>query len=56
MTDWTVDPKPVPPELEPEYRAEPYRDPFMVPVLEKLDAATRDDLLRLLGGYPVAPE
>lgn len=55
MNDWVPDTKPVPDGLEPDFRPEPYRDPFMVPVLEKLDKATRDDLIRLLGGYPIDP-
>lgn len=49
MPDWVPEPRPVDPALTTEFHAEP----FLVPVLEKLDAATRDDLLRLLGGWPV---
>lgn len=49
---WQVEPKPSPPELEPDYRAEPYRDPFLVPVLEKLDQASLETLNRLMGGWP----
>lgn len=55
MNDWSVDPKPSPPELEPTYRAEPYRDPFLTPILEKLDQADRDKLVALMGGWPIIP-
>lgn len=56
MNDWTVDPKPVPEDLETTYDAAPYRDPFMTPILEKLSAADRDALLQLMGGWPITPE
>lgn len=52
---WTPEPRPVPQELEPTYRAQPYRDPLMTPVLEKLSQADRDALIALMGGYPIDP-
>lgn len=51
---WQVDPKPSPPELAEGY--EPNRDPFLVPVIEKLDQASLDVLSRILGGWPVGPD
>lgn len=50
---WVREKRPIPDGLEADFRPDPYRDPFMTPVLEKIDAATRDDLVRLMGGWPV---
>lgn len=57
MTDegWVVDPRPSPPELAEDYEAEPYRDPFLVPVLEKLDHASLKQLAALMGAWPIVP-
>lgn len=56
MTDgWVVDPRPAPPELAEDFTATPYRDPFMVPILEKLSAADRDTLAALMGAWPIVP-
>lgn len=55
---WVVDPRPAPLELAAGYEAHRYgtdRDPFLVPVLEKLNAADRDKLVALMGGWPIVP-
>lgn len=51
MTDWVVDPKPVPVELTEDFEAEPYRDPFADTIAQRLDAAMRERLeaFKLLG-------
>lgn len=54
-TDWDVTPRDVPAELETDYQAAPYRDPFMTPILERLSNADRDALSALMGGWPIVP-
>lgn len=53
---WVPDPRPVPEALTDTFTAKPYRDPFLVPVLEKLDQASLETLSRILGGWPVNPD
>lgn len=55
MTDpgWVGEARPVPGALTDTFTAKPYRDPFLVPVLEKLDQASLEKLSRILGGWPV---
>ena len=52
---WVVEPRPAPPELAENYQANPYRDPFMVTIQEKIGAAKREELMALFGGYPIDP-
>ncbi len=54
-TDWAPEPREIPEELTDTYQAAPYRDPFMVPILEKLNTADRDALVALMGGWPIIP-
>jgi hypothetical protein len=65
MTDdgWQVEPKPAPPELAEDFEAERFQgseplrnDPFLVPVLEKLDQASLETLSRILGGWPISSD
>jgi hypothetical protein len=58
MTDpgWVGEARPVPEALTDTFRAKPYRDPFLVPVLEKLAQADLDTLSRILGGWPIPDE
>jgi hypothetical protein len=62
---WQVEARPVPDMFKAEpftpddeastdtYRANPYRDPFLVPVLEKLAQSDLETLSRILGGWPI---
>ena len=55
MTDWVPDPRPTPEALTPDFKAEPYTDPWNS-IMERLDNATQKELLALFGGHPVDPE
>ena len=50
MSDWVVDPRPVPEALQKDFEAEPYADPWNS-VGERLDKAMRERLeaFKLLG-------
>jgi hypothetical protein len=50
---WVPDIRPTPEALTDTYRANPYRDPFLVPVLEKLAQSDLETLSRILGGWPI---
>lgn len=41
--------------MDDEVRTPELRDPFLVPVLEKLSMADRDKLVALMGGWPIVP-
>lgn len=51
MNDWAPEPQPVPPELEPDYQAEPYTDPWNS-IMERIEGASLEQLLALYGGHP----
>lgn len=57
MTDWVVDPKPVPAELQEGYQAPPFEDPWNS-VGERLDKAMRERLeaFKLMGSGIGDPE
>lgn len=46
MTDWVPDERPVPPELEPDYQAEPYADPWNS-IMERIAHADPDVMKKL---------
>jgi hypothetical protein len=54
-TAWRVEPREVPEALTDTFTAKPYRDPFLVPILEKLDQASLHQLSALMGGWPIVP-
>lgn len=43
------------PEEPTSLRTDPVRDPFLVPVLEKLDQASLKQLSAILGAWPILP-
>jgi len=57
-TDWVPEPREVPVELTEEFKAEPYRDPWSVPIMERLDSSMRERLeaFKLMGAGIGDPE
>lgn len=60
---WVVTPKDSPAELAEGFEPDRYgtqaplrNDPFLVPVLEKLDQASLETLSRILGGWPISSD
>lgn len=49
--NWEPEPRPVAVELEPDFEVEPYTDPWNS-ILERIEGASRDQLLAIYGGYP----